>query len=505
MNNANKFVEGDELWYHQKKVQLTLKLCSCEYVHREGVDELIKIFDKFTTEVTLKHMKYNVDKRRKKKNHVGNKIYDEVYDVFDLVMFESRNPLKELSSEKKRFSIYRKECSYLDPQKFTASLHNEKKIQAVHLSLSHQLKIFLEIPGLFKEIVKYENKINKLFKEKKIFSSILHGSVWQNYYKPMYKDKTVIPVFLYFDDYGTGNALGTHAANQKIGAVYVSLPTLQPHLRAKLKNIFSTTIFRSENRELSHNEVFHKIITELNILSVNGLKDVNVDGELKLIYFQCVTILGDNLGLNQICGFEASFNATYYCRRCRLNSEVCRCLASESDSALRTIKNYEEDLAQLKNGIKAPCVFNDIHNFHIIRCPSLDLAHDMFEGLAKYTVECVLTHLILVQGKIRLDDVNKAITEFNYGSLESKNKPRPLEIEVCKEDFATGGKRKIKCNQSASEMACLSRYLGLMIGDKLELKNNDFWKIYRKLRKVIGAITMPTFVSADLDEIKKRI
>lgn len=88
--------------------------------------------------------------------------------------------------------------------------------------------------------------------------------------------------------------------------------------------------------------------------------------------------------------------------------------------------------------------------------------------------------------------------------MESGNKVRPLEIEQCTENDATDSKRRIRCNQSAAEMACLCRYLGLMIGDKID-PDDEYWNVYRILRKVIGIVTAPSFVLADLHECKIQI
>lgn len=268
-----------------------------------------------------------------------------------------------------------------------------------------------------------------------------------------------------------------------------------------MKNIFLTTIFYSKIREPSNNEVFRKIITELNTLNEQGLT-ITIDGKQIQIYFQVISLLGDNLGINQICGLEGGFNALYYCRRCRLHIDICKYIHYECPSALRTKENYREDLEKKEHGVKTPCILNDLNNFHIVSNPSLDIMHDIFEGVARYTIEGVLTHLILTFQKITLETVNESIANFGYESLKSKNKPQPLEIESCSEDFAGLGKRKIKCRQSAAEMGCLSRYLGLMIGDRID-RSDEYWNLYIKLRRMIGLITAPTFVLAEIYAIKE--
>ena len=97
------------------------------------------------------------------------------------------------------------------------------------------------------------------------------------------------------------------------------------------------------------------------------------------VYFQCVTILGDNLGVNCICGFSESFNAAYWCRSCSANNKLCK-------------SGVEEEIAQNM---------------------SADFMHDVPEGVAVYTVSHVLDALIK-EKTITLDAINKRIDSFFY-------------------------------------------------------------------------------------------
>ena len=99
----------------------------------------------------------------------------------------------------------------------------------------------LSKPGVFKEIQDY---VKILANETSIVSNIMQGDLWSKKYSN--GDKTVFPIFLYFDDFETRNLLGSHAGEEKLGGVYVSLACLPPHLTAKVENIFLSTIFRSK-------------------------------------------------------------------------------------------------------------------------------------------------------------------------------------------------------------------------------------------------------------------
>lgn len=99
----------------------------------------------------------------------------------------------------------------------------------------------------------------------------------------------------------------------------------------------------------------------------------------------------DNLGLNSTTGFPESFNSTYYCRLYRATDEQCKWLTKEVEDLIRDVKNYNYDLEHGTAGVVGPCVFNDLDSFHIAENQCLDIMHDLFEGVAKYVIEKVLT------------------------------------------------------------------------------------------------------------------
>lgn len=299
------------------------------------------------------------------------------------------------------------------------------------------------------------------------------------------------------DEFEPGNALGSHAGEQKLVGIYVSLACFPPHLRAKLENIFLSCLCYAKHLKMFGNEkIFCKTIEDLNFLSREGLV-VNIDGCEKKIYFECVLILGDNLGLNCICGFSQSFTATRYCRICTAPNEKCQTMLTEYESLVRTKESYDNDLSKkdfAATGIREPCVFNKLDNFHIAENMSVDFTHDFCEGIAVYSISKILDTLIKKK-KLKLDMINNRIQSFAFNDTEKPNKPRPLYLTAAKK-----GGTKLKIKQSASEMLCLTRYLGLIIGDLIPV-NDEYWKLYICLRKIVGLLTCFELNRADLYEL----
>lgn len=311
-------------------------------------------------------------------------------------------------------------------------------------------------------------------------------------------DKIVLPVYLYFDEFETRNPLGSHAGEEKLGGVYVSLACLPPYMAAKLKNIFVSTIFYAKHFKLFENEKFFiKSIEDLNFLSKNGLK-LKLNGLDVIIYFDCVQILGDNAGLNRICGFSLSFKARYFCRICSASNEECQHMIEEIQSLLRTVASYQADVKKnnvQQTGIKEECIFNKVNKFEITENLSLDLMHDVPEGSIAYTMSKVIDGLVK-ENTITLDTINQRIETFPYSDQEKSNKPRPLFFSQGKK-----GGQKIKIKQSASEMLCLARYLGLMIGDLIPA-DNRYWKLYLCLREIIDILMSPVLDKGQVESVR---
>ena len=242
------------------------------------------------------------------------------------------------------------------------------------------------------------------------------------------------------------------------------------------------------------------MIEDLKILSEEGII-VNVDGRDQRVYFECVLVLGDNLGLNSICGFSESFMAKRFCRFCSATIDQGRELAVEDETLVRTVESYDLNAIQndfSETGIKENCILNKLSKFHIAENMCVDVTHDLCEGIQAYTVGKVLESLIKTN-VISLEILNNKIDSFPYNDTENSNKPRPLYFTVGKK-----GSRKIKFKQSASESLCLTRYLTLMIGDLVPAEN-QYWKLYLCLRQIVGVLTSPQLNRGQIENLRIRI
>ena len=143
------------------------------------------------------------------------------------------------------------------------------------------LKQFFELPNVLCGTSDYLKHLQSNFK---IVSNLVQGSFWKEKVS-RFEGKTVLPLFLYFDEYENNNPLGSHKGMGKCGAVYVTIPCLPPTYQSKLENIFLFLIFNILDRETFRNKIiFSKTVEELNFLQQTGI-DITCSGGSFRIYF----------------------------------------------------------------------------------------------------------------------------------------------------------------------------------------------------------------------------
>ncbi|CAG9782115.1 unnamed protein product [Diatraea saccharalis] len=327
------------------------------------------------------------------------------------------------------------------------------------------------------------NSLNRMC-ENNAVENFIQGTFWRSRLCER-RGKTVIPIFLFFDDYEIGNALGSRAGQHKLGAVYASIPCLPPCRASALKNIFLLLLFHSSDRVLfGNNIIFRCVIDELNYLSEHGI-EFDLPVFKGIIYFELGLILGDNLGIHAITGFVESFSANYSCRICKVSKQVLRSQCIENKDILRNFENYQNDLLCInpsETGIKEKCIWLDVIDFDLFNQVGVDCMHDILEGVAKYVMQFVLLQCIRRFKFFTLTQLNNKIHAFEYGP-DCRNQPCSFSME-----------NLIRSNvrQSASEMLTLLRYFGLLVGESVP-RENEIWDLYLKLRIVLEIILSSAF------------
>lgn len=130
---------------------------------------------------------------------------------------------------------------------------------------------------------------------------------------------------------------------------------------------------------------------------MNGLEVEFLNGQTNL-KGGLAAICGDKLGTNGIAGM--------------ILSEV----VDESQVEFRTKSNYQRDVdaseanGKTVNGVKCYCILNQL-NFYIIDAPTVDIMHDILEGVGQCSVKEFLT-CIISEKLLTEQQINERIAAF---------------------------------------------------------------------------------------------
>ncbi|CAI6367798.1 unnamed protein product [Macrosiphum euphorbiae] len=312
------------------------------------------------------------------------------------------------NTEYKRIKYFTELGTYIPPREYVVGerlTETRKKtfsLVSVHctaqfIPIRDVLKNFFQIKNLLSNTLDYMNecKLNE-----KILLNFLQGSVWKD--KDKYHEyQTVVPIFLFFDDYEIGNPLGSHSGIHKLRAVYLSIPCLPPHQKSSLNTIFLALLFHSSDRQKFGNNVilFKPLIDELNYLRNTGI-EIETDDLKVNLKFELGIIIGDNLGIHSITGFVESFSSNHPCRVCNIRKEELRKQCYADDNLLRTVEQYNIDVNEgdvSNSGVKEKCVWHDVIGFNVLDQVGVDIMHDILEGVGK---QQLLLNNLFIKGNL---------------------------------------------------------------------------------------------------------
>lgn len=348
------------------------------------------------------------------------------------------------------------------------------------MPIKHQIRLFFESPNVLSKTL--EN-INHLEQEDSL-KNVVNGSLWKSI-KAKVGDKIIVPYFLYSDEAEMNDAIGAHSGTHKVCSIYYSFPTIPSHLLSRLDNIFVAGFIKaSDMSEYGPSNVLQDLIDILVDLESNGL-NLMIEGTAKEVQFVLLGILGDNLGINTLMGFAASFSALFYCRFCKMNKYDAQNLVTLDPKLKRAKENYEEDLIKSfkESGIKENSKFNTLKYYHVADFAIVDAMHDLYShGICNYEISLVLDYMIQ-KLQISLQTINYKIQMFNYGETEKRNMFKKITREQIK---------STNFKMTAREMMMFVHYLPLIFGELIPL-DNEVWNFVLSLVELADLILLPSF------------
>lgn len=129
-------------------------------------------------------------------------------------------------------------------------------------------------------------------------------------------------------------------------------------------------------------------------------------------------------------------------------------------------------------GVKHSCLLNTLKYFNTAENISVDITHDILEGVAQLEVKLVLEYLL--QDHITVKELASRIESFNYGYTERRNRPPAVKI--------LDGSNGLGLN--AIQSWCLLRNMPLIFGDVVQ-RDDGSWHLLLLLLQIVTIVFSP--------------
>lgn len=293
-------------------------------------------------------------------------------------------------------------------------------------------------------------------------------------------------VQIYVDDFEPVNGMGYKTGIHKTTPVYFILRNLPLHFQSKLKNINLLALINAQDTKFyGYNNVLYCIVQDLQLLEKSGLEVEFLNGQ-KNLKGSLAAICGDNLGTNGISGMQECFSTGKFCRHCLIDYDDLSKAVEESQVELRTKSSFQMDgdrseaTGKIVNGVKSYCILHQLRNFHVIDAPTVDLMHDILEGVGQWSVKEFIT-FVISRKLLTEQQINEKIAAFNFGQQESSSLPNSIS-------YAKKG-----LGLKAAQAWCFIRHVPLIFKDFFQ--NTEDKELMRrcKLVRLINSIMLIVF------------
>lgn len=248
-------------------------------------------------------------------------------------------------------------------------------------------------------------------------------------------ETVIICLQLYFDEVEPANPIGTRACIHKVGFFYWVLKNLPFWVNSDMRMIHMVAVASNlDLKRFGYASILRKISLELDSLRC-GVEVTTRGNQKWLIRGAAASFVADNLAYHAVFGFTENFSSGRPCEKCTIEQKFFK-------------KNYVENLRKNRSSISIEKIVTDINNGTHQRLPfrgvnracalrtadfdpyenmTVDLQHDIFEGVAQYTIKCVLKHLIRSKYFTALE-LNRRLNAFYYG-MDNDGKPSEMSHE----------------------------------------------------------------------------
>lgn len=435
---------------------------------------------------------------------------DEIVATIKEASQHSIEQLKKIGTASTRLNEFRKNPLFVEPKDVALTLKWQTKVYGDRDLPSHSLiqstyqfvSIIKTLIAIFSQPDFESMYTNYNSKEKHqcqggVYVDFCCGSTYKK--KDIFKDEDIIQIQLGMDDFEICCSVKTKATKHKICGIYFQIRNLPENIVSKIENIFLVALVSSEDlkNDAILNEVVEIIVEELLILETIGFK--TIDGKhwkAALINISC-----DNLGANFVFGFSKGFNAHYYCRICEMTRVECQQTTYELTERLRSTLSHQEHIEFLKEnpncelretkGVRMACLFNKLNSYDIFENVSLDIMHDIHEGIIPFFLSSFFD--LCISKKIDTEEnIFRKIRDFNHGPLFEKKKPSLVNLT------------RHNLGQNASQSYCVMVHLPYIFID-LKDKLISIWPTLEALLKCLNIVMSIKITEEDLKHLEENI
>lgn len=83
-------------------------------------------------------------------------------------------------------------------------------------------------------------------------------------------------------------------------------------------------------------------------------------------------------------------------------------------------------------GITGLSILSEVRYFDVTKCFPHDIMHVLHEGFLPCEMKHLLRYVISEKRWIKLTELNRRIEDFDYGYLDVRNKPSPIDKGILK-------------------------------------------------------------------------
>lgn len=314
-------------------------------------------------------------------------------------------------------------------------------------------------------------------------------------------NKNAIQLQLAIDDVEICDPLGSKNNVHKVCNLYFVIRNIPPRYNSKLNNIFLACLcnvddLKTEKTDI--NNILEIIVDEILYLEKTGI--ILDNGQV--LKGTLVSLAADNLGTHNALSLVESFRSVYFCRICKVSRECSQDTFKDNIEEFRDRHHYEQMLEIINNcekvdfketfGIKRYCTLNNLKFFDIFKNVSVDIMHDLNEGV----VDSLLLNIFMYLTKnkaIKEIELQNAIKFYNYPKYFRRDKPSNLKM----------GKDRKTLGLNSAQMKCLFLNLPFILAP---YENNSHmkkvWPCVKRLLRVFQIVHSEVFDEMLLQELE---